>query len=438
MKRFLSFALTLLMLVSCVSCDEPQCQHADNDYNGVCDLCGASVPVTRLDYSVTVKDGKGDGISGVIVKIYAEDASASDEPLAMKVTKSSGVTSFKLDAANYKVRLYNTKNEELEYDKSSAVLTEAYPDVNLTVYDKLTDKVGSMVGMLYSVDEGSYFVEFKKDELSYFVFIPKRTGVYKISVVSDTQVDVGNYGNPYNILSSDVTSEQDRIDMEAFKITVNTGNLGGFDGGEATNYTIGVKGRTRDGIGALVVERIDDVQNIPHTTAPAPKDLPESDYRGGIPEDIDITVSGIFKKYAAVYNENDGYYHLCTEHENDSEHICDANGPVIYLRLASDDALINFEAMIDAGNGIACYIYDNAGNVLERKDYTAMMEAYIEASDATYGVYALTEELREAVQNYGIYKGWFDKNNPDYLFGDKVILSNYKGSEFLAFCCFGD
>ena len=436
MKKFLSFALALVMLISCIGCVEPPCQHTDSDCNGVCDLCSDIVPLPKIDYTVTVTDGKKDGISGVIVKIFAYDATDFEEPIAMKVTKSNGTANFKLEPSDYQVKLFNTKDEELEYDKSSAILSEAYPDVDLTVYDKLTDKVGSMAGQVYRVGEGSFFVEFNEEKLDYFIFIPERTGIYKISVVADTQVEVGNYGTPYNILPFNITPEADRINMNSFKITVKSENIAGFGGGETTNYTIGIKGKNYSGSGALVIERIGDVQNIPHTTAPAPKDLPESDYRGGIPEDIDITVSGFSKKYAAVYNANDGYYHLCTEHENSEEHVCDPSGPVIYIRLASNDGLRNFKEIIEAGNGISGYVYDNAGNILERKDYTAMMEAYIKKADTTYGVYALTEELREAVQNYGEYKGWFDKNNADYLFGDKAILSTYNGSEFLAFCCF--
>lgn len=432
--------MALVMLLCCIftSCGgkDDECKsHKDDDGDYICDNCREAIPDTRMDYTVTVKDGSGETVEGVIVMIYDESDTEMENRLTMKMTKDGGKVSFKLEAGTYTVKLVDTKEVQLTYDEEKITLTEARPNLVVTVYDALEEKIETMIGEKYRVGVGSYQVNFLQEQLEYFVFVPERAGIYEISIIADTQVELGGYGDPWNILDNDNAEHPDGS-ISTVEITVNPQNIGN-SAAETTKYTIGIAGKLKSGTGTLVIKKIGDVQIIPETKAPVPDDLTKVTYRGGIPEDINITATGGLKRYNAVYNSDDGYYHLCMEHSTDASHVCEADGPIIYLRLASDDGYLNFAAMLEAGNGMKCTVYNAAGVALERKDYTEMLAAYIEASDDTYGIHPLTEELREAIQNCGEYMGWFDKESPDYKPGG-LILSRYKGMEYLMFCCFGD
>ena len=429
--------MALVMALCCVftSCgggDDVCSTHTDTGGDFICDVCGEEIPDTRIDYKVTVKDGAGTLVSGVFVMVYDESDAQMEERLTMKMTASDGAATFKLAAGTYKIKVVNTKDVQLEYDTEKITLTEARPNLEVTVYDKLSETTDTMYGNKYVLKEGSYRVDFSDEELTYFVFVPSRTGIYHIGIIADTQVELGGYGDPGYILDND---NAEHVDISTIEITINPENLGGGSS-EATKYTVGIKGRLKSGTGTLVVKKVSDVQLIPENTAPIPN-LSEFSYRGGVPEDVNITVSSL-KRYNAVYNTSDGYYHLCMQHTTDASHVCENDGPIIYVRLASDDGYLNFGAMLEAGNGMKCIIYNAEGTPLERKDYTAMLAAYIEAADSTYGIHPLTEELREAIQNCGEYMGWFDKDSPNYMFGGAMILSRYSGMEYLMFCCFGD
>ena len=428
----MAIAMSLSCLLTACGGGEDECSsHTDTNGDYVCDFCTENIPDTRIDYKVTVKDGSGELVSGVFVMVYAESDTQMQERVTMKMTQADGAASFKLEAGTYIIKVVNTKDVQLEYDTEKITLTEARPNLEVTVYDKLSETTDTMYGEKYVLTPGSYRVNFSDEEITYFVFVPDRTGIYQIGIIADTQVELGGYGNPWNILDFDTA---EHIDISTVKITVNPENLGGGSS-ETTKYTVGIKGRLKSGAGTLVVKKVGDVQLIPENTAPIPN-LSEFSYRGGVPEDVNITASSL-KRYNAVYNTSDGYYHLCMQHTTDASHVCEPDGPIIYVRLASDDGYLNFGAMLEAGNGMKCIIYNAEGTPLERKDYTAMLAAYIEAADDTYGIHPLTEQLREAIQNCGEYMGWFDKENPNYLFEGATILSRYKGMEYLMFCCFG-
>ena len=431
-------ALVMLLCSLLASCGGGDgCEaHKDDDGDFICDNCRESIPDTRMDYTVTVKDGSGEVVEGVIVMIYDESDANMENRLSMKMTKDDGKVSFKLEAGTYTVKLVDTKEVHLTYDREKITLTEARPNLVVTVYDALEEKIETMAGEKYKVGVGSYLVDFSDENLSYFVFVPERTGIYEISIIADTQVELGGYGDPWNILGND-NAEHPNGSISTIKITVNLQNIGSGLA-DTTKYTLGIRGRLKSGTGTLVVKKVGDVQIIPENKAPVPDDLSKVYYRGGVPEDINITVTSLGKRYNAVYNSNDGYYHLCMEHSTDGSHVCEADGPIIYLRLASDDGYLNFAAMLEAGNGMKCTLYNAAGIALERKDYTEMLAAYIEASDDTYGIHPLTEELREAIQNCGEYMGWFDSESPDYKFEGLTIMSRYKGMEYLLFCCYGE
>lgn len=423
------------LLTACDGGDDVCSSHKDDDGDYICDNCKEAIPDTRIDYKVTVKNGAGEAVEGVIVMIYNESDVQMEERLNMKMTATDGTAGFKLEAGTYKIKVVNTKDVQLEYDTEKITLTEARPNLVVTVYDALEEKIETMAGEKYKVGVGSYLVDFSDENLSYFVFVPERTGIYEISIIADTQVELGGYGSPGYILDFD-NAEHPEGDISVIKITVNPQNIGS-NAAETTKYMIGIKGRLKSGTGTLVVKKVSDVQLIPDNTAPAPN-LSEFSYRGGVPEDVNITASSLGKRYNAVYNSSDGYYHLCMQHTTDASHVCENDGPIIYVRLASDDGYLNFKAMLEAGNGMKCILYNAEGTPLERKDYTAMLAAYIEASDDTYGIHPLTEELREAIQNCGEYMGWFDKGGPNYMFAGATILSRYSGMEYLMFCCYGE
>ena len=131
--------------------------------------------------------------------------------------------------------------------------------------------------------------------------------------------------------------------------------------------------------------------------------------------DFDITD----KNLSAVYNENDGFYHLNTK-----------DGPVIFVRIntalikeSTDTETIyaylpSFVSM--CGTDRLCkYFYDDDGNVVLKESYNDMFYGY-EALCGTMGMYPLNEQLATVIKNLGEHRGWFDLDSELHIFGENV------------------
>lgn len=112
-----------------------------------------------------------------------------------------------------------------------------------------------------------------------------------------------------------------------------------------------------------------------------------------------------------VYNETDKYYHYGS-----------ANGPTVYVNLGQDAPYVSMWLMLGfsgfGGTALRKTFRDEDGNILYKMDYTEVMMKYVENMDEETGMYPLTEDIKTILIEGGDAKGWWDPENPSYLFAD--------------------
>ena len=137
---------------------------------------------------------------------------------------------------------------------------------------------------------------------------------------------------------------------------------------------------------------------------------------------MDLTTS-----HTAVYNAADGYYHL------DS-----ANGPVLYMNLGPNAPVISLYNMLGftgvGGTGFYEIQYNDEGVAIRKEDYVPCMSDYIWCIDSKLGIYPVTEDLIYMIQHGGNQKGWWDSENPNYLF--KELPGVVSESAWMFCCCY--
>ena len=99
-----------------------------------------------------------------------------------------------------------------------------------------------------------------------------------------------------------------------------------------------------------------------------------------------------YPSYATVvYNEEDGYYHVCEKHTNDEGHVCDKNGAYLFADMLSGTQWNNSTLYEISLEGL-CIGADG-------KDYNLLVEEYsIYASNSEIGYTPVTKELADALK----------------------------------------
>ena len=199
------------------------------DENGTGDGGNEQQP-ELLDYSVTVLDELCNPVSDVIVKFTDKDGITKN-----KVTNAEGKAILS-DAAkgDYSI-VFDTLLSSVAIPDGDYKLT---PDNNnLTVYVCNQDKTLPLVGDVeegtygYTVSAGSYTVYTKQAEMSYLVFTPEESGIYKLAITdADTDAIIGYYGIPDEVSGTNLGGK----DYDGISFSLNAA-YGGVD------YVIGIE-----------------------------------------------------------------------------------------------------------------------------------------------------------------------------------------------------
>lgn len=405
MKRILLMLLSLSLIV----CGMTAITSCDKD-GGATDGDGDSNTAKKENYTVTVLNSDGSPISNIIVKIMK-----GEDSQGMKPTSADGKASFELYPDDYTVTLTVTGGESYSYDESALKLTAEKRELTVTLTEKATNTVDLYNdSKAYVITTGSYALDFDTEGLTYFLFIPEVAGRYKFSVSSDVGVSVGYYGNPMIIHDNDLSDEADREEGAVY-INVRTYNIG-ESVESTTTYLIGVKGEAV-GSGIFHSERVGDLELSPEehpwTEYTKTKDIVPFTFEGGALTDIDINDLTV-----SVVLGEDGYYHYGS-----------AEGPLVYLRLASASKyLVSFEKMAET-QYFGHYVNDENGKFLYKITYHTMLLEYIAAAKAggDAGIYPLTEDLAVMIKDMGAHLGWFtpaEAGSENMLFGTSPITKN--------------
>jgi hypothetical protein len=129
--------------------------------------------------------------------------------------------------------------------------------------------------------------------------------------------------------------------------------------------------------------------------------------------------------FVAVFNANDGFYHVGT-----------ADGPVILVKLSVDsEFLASFKTIMET-NQFRSYVYDEDGNLIAKRNFHGMMEKYVTAA-GDLGVYPLTSYLKEALTTIGNAWGWYDAGATN-IFTGKLTAPVVRENAYLFACCYYD
>ena len=347
----------------------------------------------EVDYTVNVVDGNGNAYTDVLVRLDSEDGSVS----VTEAVNASGKLTVRLPAKNYIVSLVFPTADTMGYETTTAKLTSSKKSITVEVAPYLSGEGEELYtgDMALQLGIGSFYVDLTDKNMQYLLFCPEENGIYTITTTNSSAV-VGYWGSPFFLVDSSNEYVKDNVCTLEVKTAGPTMVLS-ISGGEGISGTI------------VKVTRIGDVFELERetyqgTTTPTERFV------------ANVTGNKTFLDLSVAHNlvkGDDGFYHLET-----------ADGPIVMVDLINGNYEISISTLISNG-AMVRYEYDADGKAIKRVDYTACMDQYVQNVDAKLGVYALTDDLMTILQEHGKTAGWYDKDDPRYLFGDDPVLEGY-------------
>ncbi len=422
----LACALLITMLVICSCGDTGETPEPD-------------APVTYtlnvVDYSNTPADVVA------VVEFYK-----GDEVVATKRLSNAGTASFEAMPGDYIAEI-SFPNVEYAYDKTQAVFTATKTEATVTVYNVPGDAHAVYVPCNAHVDSdengkcdwcltamednmfegraeydakevsvGATYVTIDRAEMSYFLFTPEVSGIYRF-FCQTADAELGYYGAVHFIQAYNLA---DKVDG-AFDITVPDSGINAGSGG-TSQFVLGVNSDTAKNA-VIVIERIGNyIPEMGYTDIHPAQPLDKVDnLLNNSLTDVDITDPML----NVVYSEADGYYHLGT-----------VDGPVIYVKISAAGnthvpglILPSFVTICETDR-MVCYVYDDNGTLVRKESYNTLIEAYA-AACGSKGVIPMDKTIADAIKNTGDHRDWWS----GMIFGDdadSVVTEN----AWLFACCY--
>ena len=158
-------------------------------------------PGTTVTYTVNVVDANGDPVKNIIVSMLGKDV----------VTNKNGVATYQLVPDNYTFTLKAISSaKEYVYDESLCVFSPSVTSVTVVFAEKLDQNLNTRT--IYANDkeylaaivgEGTVQVSLAPNDMTYFLFSPTRSGVFRFSATSSKgAVDIGYYGGIHFVQST--------------------------------------------------------------------------------------------------------------------------------------------------------------------------------------------------------------------------------------------
>ena len=403
--------LSLFLLASCGGGETPSESLSESESQTESD--------GDVEYTVLVTDEAGAPENDVIVTLFR-----GEEEMGTRLVRSEGRVSFRLPAGDYTFTLTSASGE-LYYDASLCALSAASPTATVAVTPYLEGEEREIVAyskatgadrtyLATAVGVGTFAVRLDKGERTYFIFTPEEAGLYEFSFSSHRRVELGYYGTPINVFRETLTEVEDR----ALCVEVHPTSLGGIQ------LVLGLD--TAENGADVCLFSVTRVREYEETYIDFPFDIYEEgytpskhlhDFDNWIPTvtDLDVTDPAL-----SVVLGTDGYYHLGS-----------AEGPLVYLRVASDSKYVDaFSTMISKSH-FCCYFFDEEGAFLKKESYHDYMAALVTVADRN-GLVPLDEKLEYVIKTVGEYRGWWDLGKTGHIFGDDIPV---KGNEWLFAAC---
>ncbi len=373
-----------------VACTEHFDSTDDNDCK--CDMCGITLSGSHKNENSDV-----DCICDVCKEIYSVFHNDADGDCV----------------CNFCLNVYHTdKDNDYACDFCSTALVSIEPLVE-----------GRRPADAYAVFTGATQLSASGSGISYYIFTPTVSGVYKFYVISESGATLGYYGAPHFVQKENTAT----IVNGAFSFNISDGavNNDGISG--TSQYVLGIKSKTEENV-ILVIERLSDpAVELPFTDIHADRgSVKYEDALNDALVDIDIR-----NAVTVVYNENDGFYHYGS-----------IDGPIVVVKIkaSGNSNLPDFSfpsfLTITETDRLCCYFYNDEGQVIRKENYNTLIEDYASLAGSR-GIVPLNKTLADALKNMGEHKGWWKKsgNGANYIFGDANVNAE---SAWLFACAYLD
>lgn len=360
-----------------------------------CDGNGGSTEPTYGDFSVTVLDCDNEAVSGIIVSVYK-----GNECVDTNVTDKDGRSEFTgLENTEYTVMLQNTSVKNvIYYDTATAKLSPEANNLSITVYASITEATNSIYGNIpdgtkaYSLELGEYHVK-TNEGMTYLMLELTRQGIYEISLKGDENLTIGNFGNPYYVMESDISKDNDTGRSFTMKCE-----------GDRVQLVVGIQSQAAaDAI--VTVKYVSELEDDP-LYAPWIPVYPENELsQYTLSDNMKLSDLDITDENLTVVLGNDGYYHLGT-----------ADGPIVLVRVTESTEYIDSFSKISETTNFGWYKYDG-DTFVGKERFNELIDAYADICDTGFGVCPLTEELAYAIRSFGEYSHWWDFSCDYHIFG---------------------
>lgn len=433
MKRILNIFAIFLVIMSVLffmaSCNNDDKNDIDDDDSAGTndslnddkdeDKDDDKVPVYK-DYTVTVVDGVGTPISGVIVKFTGEDGVTKT-----RATEKDGTAVLK----NALAGKYNVLVEQ-GLSSVTVVETEFTLTADITTYTTVVRDDSKIMDVFFAYDAepdiayvvglGEYRIPCEAGGSSFVVLSVQKSGVYRVTLESEGEdMTVGYYGIPMFVQQHHCADGE--YDGKTFELIIQD---------YETPYVIGVSSSEASTAG-LKIERVSDAPFDPQYAPWTEVHATSNPQKITLPENATLKGLDISDNNLSVYLGDDGYYHT-------------SDGKIVYLRIDSvaneangdkkylDVSIAFIAGLVDQNHGqnFGGYVYDNNGDFVGKYTYNNLLATYLECCDK--GVYPLTAELAEAIKCHGNSVGWWTPGTANFLF-DGVMYN--KDTVWLFLCC---
>ena len=382
---------------------------------GTCKGCGIAEP-----YGIWIVDGLGNPVTDVIVKIMKDGEQVKMYPYKGEFLSMS------IESGTYQIVLdLSQLSEEFTYDQSVCTLTPESRTTTIRLFKTPKENDQLYVGYpinndydSYRIGEGSTLVTLTPNDYAFFVFAPTTAAVYTVTYECTTNLAISYHGGSFFVQGSDLTGASNEVSKYENGISLNIypSNIGGeyvlaVKSTSATSCVINIKNVGDPGT------RIEDAPWTPYleNDAKVEEQLNISESAVGTYTNVDLGDLSL----KAVYNENDGYYHLNS-----------ADGPIIFIDLTSASQFVASIQVICGNQRMGAYVYDINGNIVEKRSYNELFHQYGMPTDAETSVDSpirvpLTEKLAEAIKTFGEKNGWWQPNADSNIFTSAMLGAPY-------------
>ena len=359
--------------------------------------------ISTVTYTVSVIGSDGNARQGAVVRFYL-----GEEQVTMVPTDAEGAATAELAAGTYTVVIDNILGEK--YDTANVTLLPESPALSVQLFAQPTTgedifAYSTLAGDYVDchalrIDEGAYWVDLAAGDMTYFIFIAPRGGMFRIRADEQLPLSVGYYGSTFYVLpESTAVEENNSILVEVYDDMVNYYAFVIGIGSEDAALTSCVLHVEYAGERELTPEDMPWTDVMPEAT------LGAYQKPAGTVRPFDVTST----KVQAVYNPADGYYHLNS-----------ADGAVLMLNIGNNSPYMDALTTVCDNMRLGVYVYDEQGNFVSKDSYNELIRAYAAVADGGY--YPLDATLASVMQVVGAYIGWYDASSPMYLFTEQPLV----------------